>query len=114
MLATFSEQLPSEQYPHVTHSQHTLSAASAKEFASGEEVLSPTKADAERKARLPRAQWDLAVVNLVLHHVDDIEGFGKGLKDLIAPGGMVVFTEFTNLQNHRKVSHRLPLQPCIR
>lgn len=105
MLATFSDQLPSDRYPHVTHSQHTLSTSSGKEFASNDLVPSPTKSEPDRKIKLPRSQWDLAVVNLVLHHVDDIEGFGKGLKDLIVPGGLVVFTEFTNLHEHRKVSY---------
>lgn len=53
--------------------------------------------------KLPRDQFDVAVVNLVLHHVDDVEGFMAGLKDLLVEGGTVVFTEFTNLKFHRTV-----------
>lgn len=103
MLMTFSSELLSNTYPNVTHSQHTLSSTSATEFASGRSVLSPTKADPERQVGLPRRQWDVAIVNLVLHHVDDIDGFMKGLRDLVKEGGMVVFTEFTNLHSERKV-----------
>lgn len=103
MLATFSDQLPADKYPQVTHSQHTLSASSGKQFASDEPVLSPTKADPQRQTQLPRQQFDVAVVNLVLHHVDDIVGFMTGLKDVVAPGGWVVFTEFTNLNMGHKV-----------
>lgn len=104
MLATFSSELPASEYPNVTHSLHTLSATSGTEFQSGKPVKSPTKAETEREIGLPRTQWDVALINLVLHHVDDIEGFMKGLKDLVRPGGWVVFTEFTNLHQHRKVS----------
>lgn len=104
MLATFSDQLPSDKYPHVTYSQHTLSATSSQELSSEKPVPSPTKGQKDREVKLPRHSWDVAVVNLVLHHVDDIEGFMKGLKDLVAEGGWVVFTEFTNLHTEHKVS----------
>lgn len=54
--------------------------------------------------KLQTGEWDLAVVNLVLHHVDDVKGFMAGLKDLLKEGGTVVFTEFTNLPLQRTVS----------
>lgn len=104
MLTTFSSQLPSDKYPTVTHSQHTLSSTSRESFRSGKTVPSPTKDEPRREVTLPRSVWDVAVVNLVLHHVDDVEGFMTGLKDLVVEGGTVVFTEFTNLKFHRTVS----------
>jgi SAM-dependent methyltransferase len=67
-------------------------------------MKSPVGGDAERISALPRAQWDVAVSNLVLHHVDDIRGFMTGLTGLVVPGGWLVLTEFTNLGQHRKVS----------
>ena len=104
MLATFSSQLPSDKYPNVTYSQHTLSPSSRQIFQSGQPVPSPTKSDSGRRVKIPRGEWDVAVVNLVLHHVDDVPGFMAGLKDLLREGGMVVFTEFTNLPLQRTVS----------
>lgn len=57
-------------------------------------MFSPTEAEPERKLDPPRARFDIAVVNLVLHHVDDIPGFLLGLKGLLVDGGRVVITEF--------------------
>jgi 2-polyprenyl-3-methyl-5-hydroxy-6-metoxy-1,4-benzoquinol methylase len=103
MLSTFSTELPSDKYPNVTHSQHTLSSSSSEEFAKGS-MKSPIEGDADRVVSLPRSKWDVAAVILVLHHVDDIEGFMTGLTGLVEDGGWVVFTEFTNLGQGHKVS----------
>lgn len=113
MLATASSELPSDTYPNVTYSQHTLSASSVDTFTSGEPVPSPTKAQPDRHIKLPRRQWDVAVANLVLHHVDDVQGFMAGLEDLLSEGGTVIFTEFTNLPLQRTVSHPLPHTRCM-
>ena len=102
MLATFSTEVASDQYPNVTHSLHTLSASSPAAFAEGK-MKSPIKGEPERVISLPRSQWDVAAVILVLHHVDDIVAFMTGLTGLVAPGGWVVLTEFTNLGNGHKV-----------
>jgi len=103
MLSTFSTELPSEKYPNVTHSLHTLSSSSPEEFAKGS-MKSPIEGDADRVVPLPRSKWDVAAVILVLHHVDDIEGFMTGLNGLVEDGGWVVFSEFTNLGQGHKVS----------
>lgn len=42
----------------------------------------------------PRKEFDVAVVNLVLHHIDDTSSFLKGSTGLLKPGGWVVITEF--------------------
>jgi hypothetical protein len=106
MLSTFSTELPSDRYPNVTHSLHTLSSSSPEEFAEGS-MKSPTESEPDRVASLPRSKWDVAAVILVLHHVDDIEGFMTGLTGLVEDGGWVVFAEFTNLAAARKVRYPL-------
>jgi len=103
MLATFSTEVPSDQYPNVTHSLHTLSASSPAAFAEAK-MKSPIKGEPERVISLPRSQWDVAAVIMVLHHVDDVEGFMTGLSGLISPGGWVVLSEFTNIGDGQKVS----------
>jgi 2-polyprenyl-3-methyl-5-hydroxy-6-metoxy-1,4-benzoquinol methylase len=67
-------------------------------------MKSPIEGDTERVVALPRTRWDVAAVILVLHHVDDIQGFMTGLTGLIEPGGWIVLTEFTNLGKGHKVS----------
>lgn len=42
----------------------------------------------------PSSGFDVAVANLVIHHIDDLDPFFRGLKGLIRPGGWVVITEF--------------------
>jgi 2-polyprenyl-3-methyl-5-hydroxy-6-metoxy-1,4-benzoquinol methylase len=103
MLSTFSTELPSEKYPNVTYSLNTLSSSSPEEFAKGT-MKSPIEGDPNRVVSLPRSKWDVAAVILVLHHVDDIEGFMTGLTGLVEDGGWVVFAEFTNLGQGHKVS----------
>jgi hypothetical protein len=103
MLSTFSTELPSDRYPNVTYSLHTLSSSSPEECAKGS-MKSPIEGDADRVVSLPRSKWDVAAVILVLHHVDDIEGFMTGVTGLVEDGGWVVFTEFTNLGQGHKVS----------
>jgi 2-polyprenyl-3-methyl-5-hydroxy-6-metoxy-1,4-benzoquinol methylase len=66
-------------------------------------MKSPIRDDKEREVKVPRSQWDVAVSNLVLHHVDDIPGFMAGLTGLVVEGGWVIMTEFTNLGNGHKV-----------
>jgi 2-polyprenyl-3-methyl-5-hydroxy-6-metoxy-1,4-benzoquinol methylase len=104
MLSTFSTELPTDKYPNVTHSLHTLSSSSPEEFKAGS-VKSPIEGDKERKVALPRSQWDVAASNLVLHHVDDIPGFMTGLVGLVVDGGWLVLTEFTNLNQGHKVRY---------
>ena len=67
-------------------------------------MKSPIEGDPDRVVSLPRSKWDVAAVILVLHHVDDIEGFMTGLTGLVEDGGWVVFAEFTNLGQGHKVS----------
>jgi hypothetical protein len=109
MLSTFSTELPSDKYPNVTYSLHTLSSSSPEEFSKGS-MKSPIEGDPDRVVSLPRSKWDVAAVILVLHHVDDIEGFMTGLTGLVEDGGWVVFTEFTNLGQGHKVSFILKCQ----
>jgi len=103
MLSTFATELPSEKYPNVSYSLHTLSSSSPEEFAKGL-TKSPIEGDPERIVSLPHTKFDVAAVVFVLHHVDDITGFMTGLIGLLEEGGWVVFAEFTNLAKVRKVS----------
>jgi hypothetical protein len=43
---------------------------------------------------VPRSNFDVAVANIMVHHVDDLDGFFTGLMGLIKPGGWAVITEF--------------------
>jgi SAM-dependent methyltransferase len=89
MLLTFAS---SHASPTITHSLHFLSPSSATEFQSP--LLSPLPAEQERRLTPPRAHFDVAIANLVLHHVDDWAGMMRGLQDLLSPGGWFVGTEF--------------------
>ncbi|KAK1923160.1 S-adenosyl-L-methionine-dependent methyltransferase [Papiliotrema laurentii] len=96
MLQTFSTHLPSD--PHnLTWALHGITPASPAAFASGEPMLSPSATSPEgehRKVSPPRAQFDVAIANLVVHHVDDLPSFFTGLLGLVKTGGWIVITEF--------------------
>ena len=97
MLLTFSKNLPVNN-PNITYSLHFISPDSADTFAKREPMFSPTNDQTlggnERKIPPPRARFDLAVANLVVHHIDDLDSFTRGVVGLLNPGGWVVLTEF--------------------
>lgn len=66
-------------------------------------VPSPTPEDGNRQKSAPRDKFDVAVANLVVHHVDDISRFLGGILSVLKPGGIVVITEFTLAENGRDV-----------
>ncbi|KAK8850676.1 hypothetical protein IAR55_004596 [Kwoniella newhampshirensis] len=92
MLVAFSQNVPSS--PKLTHSLHALSSSSATTFSSGQPQSSPTKDEPNREIVPPKQRFDLALANLVVHHVDDRESFMQGVVGLVKSGGWVVFTEF--------------------
>jgi len=92
MLLTFSSHLPLSG--NVTWSLHAISPSSPSTFASRLPLLSPTPNDEKREMVPPSSGFDVAVANLVIHHIDDLDPFFRGLKGLIRPGGWVVITEF--------------------
>ncbi|WWD20851.1 hypothetical protein CI109_105328 [Kwoniella shandongensis] len=94
MLTSFSTHHPPSSNPKLTYSLHSLSSSSPKAFDSREPMLSPTVDDPERKIVPPRNRFDVAVANLVLHHVDDVKSFMEGVVGLLKSGGWIVFTEF--------------------
>lgn len=67
------------------------------------EVLSPTCDDGRRMKAAPRNHFDVVVVNLVVHHVDDLVQFFGGIMSVTKPGGIVVITEFTVAEDGRDV-----------
>ena len=87
----------------MTHSLHALSPDSPAEFAALTPMYSPTEAEQERKLPPPRQKFDLAVANMVVHHVDDIDSFGKGLVGLVESGGWVLITEFGKVEGEADV-----------
>ena len=95
MLLTLSSRLPEK----TTYSLHALNKDSAAEFASGKTMLAPTPEQPQRQLALPRSAFNVAVANLVVHHVDDLDGFMQGIFSLLEPGGWVVFTEFTKKES---------------
>jgi hypothetical protein len=72
-----------------------LGPGSAADFSARKPFPAPTEAEPERTAPPPQERFDVAAVNLVLHHVDDIKGFMEGVRGVLKPGGVVVITEFT-------------------
>lgn len=58
-------------------------------------VFSPTRTDQHRKVAAPRDTFDVAVANLVVHHVDDLTRLFSGMLSVLKPGGIAVITEFT-------------------
>lgn len=96
MLQTFATQ-PAAALPNVTYAQHLLHPGSGDDFVRATPAPSPTPEDPERKERPPREKFDVAVANLVVHHVDHLDHFFKGLFSVLSPGGKVVITEFTTL-----------------
>lgn len=91
MLQTLSKYVSSH---NVTHALHAISPASAQQFKSGEAMRSPTSSEPERTLASPRNTFDVAVANLVLHHIDDTRSFLAGVMGLLKPGGWFVITEF--------------------
>ena len=104
MLLAFSTHLPPSNNPTVSYALHALSASSPIEFANQTPVYSPTRDDNERKLPSPRSRFDLAVANMVVHHVDNLDGFMSGRTGLLEDGGWVVFTEFGKEEGDRDVA----------
>jgi SAM-dependent methyltransferase len=97
MLKTFASQFGDSS--NITYSLHTLSPKSAQEFT--ETLPSPSEEDSGRKLTPPRADFDVATANLVLHHVDDIPSFLSGCMGLLKDGGWLVMTEFGREEGKR-------------
>jgi 2-polyprenyl-3-methyl-5-hydroxy-6-metoxy-1,4-benzoquinol methylase len=98
MLKTFASQ-PAAALPNVTYAQHTLHAGSGDDFVRATPQPSPTPSDPARTERPPREKFDVAVTNLVIHHVDNLDQFFKGVASLLVPGGKIVITEFSTLRD---------------
>lgn len=77
----------------MTYSLHTLTPPSSAEFEGKSPQPSPTQFEPERKIAPPRARWDVGVVAMVMHHVDDVAGFMEGLVGVLEVGGWVVVIE---------------------
>lgn len=91
MLKTLSKQ-SFAQSDTLTWSLHALGADSASAFKS---ALPSPKNGEDATATPPRAQFDVAISTLTVHHVDDIGSFLDGAKQLLKPGGVLVICEFT-------------------
>lgn len=102
MLKTFATQ-PAAQRENVTWAKHQLHSGSGDDFVRGNAVPSPTPEDPTRELKPPREKFDVAVANLVVHHVDNLDQFFKGLFSVLVPGGTVIITEFSTLPNGRDV-----------
>ncbi|WWC98332.1 hypothetical protein V866_005223 [Kwoniella sp. B9012] len=93
MLTYLTTYLPPNTYPNFSYSLHTLSPDSGRLFAERVPLKSPTAEDPNRQLPSPRARFDLAVVNWVLHHVDGVQSFMAGAVGLLKEGGWLVITE---------------------
>ncbi|GMK54040.1 hypothetical protein CspeluHIS016_0106260 [Cutaneotrichosporon spelunceum] len=82
--------------PNVTWAQHALGPDSAAQFIAGEPMPSPIQGEPGRMCAPPRARWDIAVSTLVAHHVDDLEGYFRGVKSVLVGGGTFFVLEFAN------------------
>ena len=99
MLLALSKRLP----PRTTYALHALSPDSEEEFRTGKLMFSPTPDNQERQQPPPRAQFDVAVANWVVHHISDVEGFMAGAKGLVRPGGCLILTEFGMVEGEQDV-----------
>lgn len=104
MLIGFSARLADTR---ITHSLHFLSPSSPTDFLTP--LVSPTRNEPERKLQPPRAKFDVAVANLVLHHVGDWSGLMAGVQGLLAggaadkQGGWFIGTEFGKVEGEKDV-----------
>ncbi|TXT10570.1 hypothetical protein VHUM_02075 [Vanrija humicola] len=93
---------------NVTYSQHPVTPSTGAEFATP--LLSPTPADRTRKVVPPRAQFDVAICTLVVHHVDDFGPFFAGVLSLLKPGGIFVAIEFRRDDDGKDLSKQYHLE----
>lgn len=108
MLTKFAETYADKETEgKVSWALHQLDSKSGDAFMRGTPMPSPTPQDAGRQVRPPRERFDVAVAVLVVHHVDDLESFFKGVFSVLEPGGKVVITEFTTYANGRDVLQEL-------
>ncbi|OCF35930.1 hypothetical protein I317_00450 [Kwoniella heveanensis CBS 569] len=107
MLTTLYTRLiaPHPQRTKLSYSLHALSPSSPELFKSGTPLRFPTPADPSRVLAPPRARFDLVVVNLVLHHVDEVEPFMRGAVGLLENGGWLVITEFAPNEMRDRLKH---------
>lgn len=82
----------------VTAFVHTITSSSPSQFANAEPQPAPTPDDADRKGAPPAAQYDVAVVINVLHHVENPDEFFEGMKGLLRDGGRIVIVEPNGLE----------------
>lgn len=85
----------------ITHSLHFLNPSSSTEFT--QPLLSPLHNEPERRLTPPRNKFGVAVMNLVLHHVEDWSGLMQGIQGLLEDGGWFVGTEFGKTEDGRDV-----------
>lgn len=97
MLKVLNRQLVEAGRTDVQYALHGLSPSSPEDIKGT--LRAPTKEDTKRTVQLRKTRFDVAVVNMVLHHVDEVEPFLTGLLGLMKPGGWVVFTEFNGKED---------------
>lgn len=90
---------------------HTITSASPYAFSTGELQSSPTDSDAERQVKPPKAQFDVAVIINVLHHVENPNDFFPGLQGLMKKGGKVVVIEPNGLGTVPPTGQHVKLGP---
>ncbi len=61
---------------------------------SGLAAIAYRRLDPESEA-LPEGPWNLVLANDFLHHVADLEPLLRAIRDVLAPGGHFVFSEYT-------------------
>ncbi|WVW80613.1 hypothetical protein I302_102599 [Kwoniella bestiolae CBS 10118] len=106
MILLISQYLPPETHQNFSYSLHTLSPDSSRLFSSGVPLKSPVSEDLERELIPPRESFDLAVVNWVLHHVDDVPSFMGGAVGLLKEGGWLVITEMGRREGGDKIDEK--------
>ena len=98
MLKSLHKHLPGD-LTNISYSYHTLGPSSEETFRSNAPQRSPTCDDPTRESVPPHASFDIAVTNMVLHHVDDIPSFMDGVKGVVKPRGWFVVTEMGSEEN---------------
>jgi ubiquinone/menaquinone biosynthesis C-methylase UbiE len=83
---------------NVTAFVHTITSKSPASFAAGDKHPSPTPSDPDRTIRPPAYRYDVAIIIMVLHHVENPDEFFAGLTGLLKEGGKVVVIEPNGLE----------------
>ena len=87
----------------------SVEAAASAARREGRSTIAYRRLDVERDD-LPDGPWDLVLANDLLHHVAELEPLLRRIRDVLAPGGAFVFSEYTG---PRRFQHDAAAQEMV-